>query len=115
MTGGGKPGDAKADRARDEFTRNQRERERSIERLRVRAEMRSEHEEEDTGVVHLRAEERLALREAAHSSAPPSAHKVTAWVIVWTVARKFPPMGAVLVALASIAAYVYLRARGLAP
>lgn len=116
MTGETKPGDAVADKARDVFSRNQRERERTIERLRVRAEMRSEHEDEDTGVAHLRADQRLALRDAeaaAKESGPPG--KQPAWTVVVTVVRKFPPWGSVIVALAAIAAYVLLRLRGALP
>lgn len=61
MTGDTKPGDALADRARDEFDKNRKARELAVERLKIRAEMRSEHgEEEDTGVIHLRADERVA-------------------------------------------------------
>jgi hypothetical protein len=41
------------------------------------------------------------------SEPPPS--KLSPLVVVWVVARKFPPWGAVIVALAGIAAYVMLR------
>lgn len=66
MTGDTKPGDAIADKTRDEFEKNRRERELAIERLKVRAELKSAHEEEpDTGVVHLTAEQRMAERESS--------------------------------------------------
>jgi hypothetical protein len=50
--------------------------------------------------------------ERSTSDAPA---KPTVWHITLTGVRKFPPWGAVLVALAIIAAYVTLRLRGLAP
>jgi hypothetical protein len=105
MTGESKPGDAVADKARDEFDKNRRERELAIERLRIRAEMRSENFEEDSKVIHAEADRRVSEREG--SEPPPS--KVSPLVIVLTVVRKFPQWGAVLVALAAIAAYVALR------
>lgn len=110
MTGDSKPGDALADKARDEFDKNRRDRELAIERLKIRAEMRSENWEEDTGVIHQQAEQRLAARAKPDSDAPPS--KVSAYVIVWTVVRKFPAWGSVLVALAAIAALTFLYATG---
>lgn len=42
------------------------------------------------------------------SDAPPPS-KVSPLTIAWLLARKFPPWGAVIVALAGIAAYVLLR------
>lgn len=109
MTGDRNHGDAVADKARDEFDTNRRERERSIERLRVRAEMRSEHEEEDTGVIHLRADERIAKR----ASDPPTRLGVIA--VAFQFANSFPAWGKVIVALASIAAYVALKWAGKVP
>jgi hypothetical protein len=71
MTGGEKPGEAMADKARDEFDRNRREREIAIERLKVRAEIRSspDEDDEDTGVINLRAEQRVAKRESLPAAA----------------------------------------------
>lgn len=104
-----KPGDALADKARDEFDKNRRERELSIERLKVRAEIRSSpDEEEDTGVINLRAQQNMAAREPENTPARPTVLHVTL-----TLARKFPPWGAVLVALAAIVAYVLLRLQGI--
>lgn len=109
MTGETKPGEAAADRWRDQFDKNRRERELATERLRIRAEMRSSHEEEeDTGVIHMRAEQRVAERET--SEPPPS--KVSPLVIVLTVVRKFPAWGAVIVAVAAIIAATLLKLRG---
>lgn len=105
MTGDGKPGDAIADKWREEFAKGQKETDLALTRLEIRAEQRSQHEEEDTGVIHTRAAERVAAREA--ESDPPS--KATPTVIVLTMVRKFPAWGAVLVALAAIAAYVTLK------
>jgi hypothetical protein len=42
------------------------------------------------------------------SDAPPPS-KVSPLAIAWLLVRKFPPWGAVIVALAAIAAYVLLR------
>jgi hypothetical protein len=108
VTGDTKPGDALADKVRDEFDRNRKERERSIERLKIRAEMRSEHgEEEDTGVIHLRAEERLAARA---DSDPPKAAK---GVVAVLNAVKTPVQA--IVALAIIVAIVVLILHGWKP
>jgi hypothetical protein len=109
MTGDSKPGDAVADKWRDVFDRNRRERELAVARLEVRAEQRSAPDvEENTGVIHREALARQAQREAERSadSSPP---RPTVLHVTLAVARKFPPWGAVLVALAAIAAYVALR------
>jgi hypothetical protein len=107
MTGDTKPGDALADRARDEFERNRRERELSIERLRIRAEMRSAHDEdEDTGVIHTRAAERVGRPK----SDPPKAAKGIAHVLS---AVRTPAQA--LVALAIVAAIVVLILHGWKP
>jgi hypothetical protein len=109
MTGDGKPGDASADKAREEFTRNQKESELALTRLEIRAEQRSSNWEEDSGVIHAEALQRVAAREV-ESDAPPS--KASPTVIVLTMVRKFPAWGAVLVALAGIGAYVALKLLG---
>jgi hypothetical protein len=107
MTGDTKPGDALADQTRDEFDRNRRERELTIERLRIRAEMRSSHEEdEDTGVIHQRAAERVAVTK----SDPPKAAKGIAHVLG---AVRTPAQA--LVALAIVAAIVVLILHGWKP
>lgn len=109
MTGDSKPGDALADKARDEFDKNRRERELAIERLRIRSEMRSENFEEDSQVIHLQAAQNIAQRE--NSELP----KPTVLTVVVTVFKSFPPWGAVLVALAAIAAYAWLKSIGRVP
>lgn len=96
------------DKWRDTFEQNRRETDLSLTRLEVRAEQRSENFEEDSAVIHLEAAKRVAEREG--SDPPPS--KASTGVIVLTVVRKFPAWGAVIVALAAIAAYVLLRLRG---
>jgi hypothetical protein len=107
MTGDTKPGDALADRTRDEFDSNRRERELSIERLRIRAEMRSAHdEEEDTAVIHRRAEERVA----PPKSDPPKAAKGIAHVLG---AVRTPAQA--LVALAIVVGIVVLILHGWKP
>lgn len=109
MTGDSKPGDAVADQWRDKFEKNRRETDLSLTRLEVRAEQRSAPDiEENTGVIHVEAAKRVAAR-GADSDPPPS--KPTPLVIVLTIVRKFPAWGAVIVALAAIAAYVVLQLR----
>lgn len=107
MTGDSKPGDAVADKWRDTFEKNRKESDLPLTRLEIRAEQRSSNELEDTGVIHLKAEERMALK--ALDSDPP-ASKATPTVIVLTLVRKIPTgWGAVVVVLAGIAAYVWLH------
>lgn len=108
MTGETKPGDALADRARDEFDKNRRERELAIERLRIRSEMRSENWEEDTGVIHKQADERMQQRDEA----PTKAGILSAAL---AFANGFPAWGKVIVALAAIAAYVVLKLAKVVP
>ena len=55
MTGDSKPGDAKADMSRDEFDKNRRDREEAITRLEIRAEMRSQGDDEISEVIDQRA------------------------------------------------------------
>ena len=101
-SGGTKPERARADRLREQFEANYRSRQLANERLRIRAELKSVGDDEpDTGVVHAEALKRTT------SSEPPS--KASPLVVVYTVAKKFPPWGAVIVALAAIAAYVALQ------
>lgn len=107
MTGESKPGKASADKWRDEFEKNRKESDNSLTRLEVRAEMKSFGEEENSAVIDQRTLEAQHKKE----SEPPS--KVSPLHIVLAVVRKFPPVGAVIVAvvlgLAGIAAYVALQ------
>lgn len=102
-SGGEKPGDAKADLTREVFARNDDALDNAITRLEIRADMKSLGEEEISAVIDQRALEVQRQKE----SDPPS--KATPMVVVLTVVRKFPAWGAVLVALAAIAAYVVLK------
>lgn len=102
-----KPGEASADKWREVFEKNRKETDVSLTRLDIRAEQKSSGELEDTGVIHLKAEERLALQRMVETEPPVS--KASPYVIVLTVVRKFPAWGAVIVALAAIAAYVVLK------
>lgn len=117
MTGDTKPGDALADKARDIFDKNRRERELAVERLRIRAEMRSEHgEEEDTGVIHREALQRQARQETA--SEPPASKGGVVVLVIGTVrsaVNKLSPFQTLVVILAAIAAYVVLKLRGAVP
>jgi hypothetical protein len=110
MTGDKEHGDAVADKWRDRFEKAQRETDNALTRLDVRADMKSFGEDEDSAVIDQRT---LEAQRRQESDAPPS--KVSVLVIVWTVAKKFPPVGAVLVALACVAAYVLLKLKGVAP
>lgn len=102
---GEKRENATADKWREKFAQNRRERELSTERLRIRAEMRSQDLEEDTGVIHREALERQRKKE----SDPPSGK-----VRVATAVLKLLPegWGRVVVVLAVIAAVTYLVGKG---
>ncbi len=108
---GDKPGDAVADKWAEEFERNRREREKKLTRLEVRAEMKSRGEEEISEVITQRALEAQRKKD----SEPPS--KANPVVVVLAIVRKFPPWGAVIVAvvlgLAALGAYVVLRLQGI--
>lgn len=105
MTGDKARGDAVADKWRDTFEKHRRESDLELMKLEIRADMRSSpDEDEDTGVIEQRALEAQRKKD----SEPPSS-KASPLVIVLTVVRKFPAWGAVIVALAAIAAYVYLN------
>ncbi len=103
MSGESKPGEASADKWRDEFEKNRKETDTSLTRLEVRAEMQSAGEEELSDVI----DQETLQRQRTKESEPPS--KASPMVIVLTVAKKFPAWGAVIVALAGIAAYVVLQ------
>jgi len=106
MSGSGKPGESLADKWRETFEKNRKESDLSLTRLEVRAEMKSAGEDELSDVIDRETLERQKVKEAIESS-PPS--KASPYVIVLTVVRKFPAWGAVIVALAAIAAYVALK------
>lgn len=100
-----KPGDAVADRARDEFDRNRRERDLATEKLRQRADMRSNpDEEEDTGVIELRAREALATK--PDSDAPKAAKGIA------TVLNAVRTPAQAIVAVAIVVAIVVLILQG---
>lgn len=105
MTGGEKPGEAKADQWRDRFDKGRRESEVAIERLRIRAEMRSEHEVEDTGVIHLRAQERVTEREG---SVPAPARGIR---VVLTAVDSWQKVAALLILVAGLLAGYWLKSR----
>lgn len=107
MTGETKPGEALADKLRDSFEKQRKETDTALTRLEIRAERRSSGEEELSDVIDRETLQRQKAKEA--ESEPPS--KASPLVIVLTIVRKFPPMGAVIVALALIAAYVALQLR----
>jgi len=68
--GSTKPGDAVADRSRDEMRQLERGFENAVQRLHIRADMRSNpDEEEDTGVI-----ERRVLEAQGKRSDPPSGY-----------------------------------------
>lgn len=103
---GVKRGDAVADQWRDKSDRNRRERELAIERLRQRANMRSNpDEEEDTGVIERRALEAQRRKD----SEPPSGKARVAVSVLKLLPEGW---GRVLVVLAAIAAVTYLVGKG---
>lgn len=107
MTGETKPGDAIADKLRDAFEKGRKETDTALTRLEVRAELKSSGEEELSDVIDRETLQRQKAKET--DSEPPG--KASPLIIVLTIVKKFPPMGAVLVALALIAAYVALQLR----
>lgn len=108
MTGDANRGDAVADRWSDEFNKNRRETDIALTRLEVRAELRSVSEEdEDTGVVHRVAEERVAARTG---SEPPKGAK---GIVAVLNAVKTPAQA--IVALAIVVALVVLVLHGWKP
>jgi hypothetical protein len=107
MTADSKPGDAVADKWREEFEKNRKESDLALTRLEVRAEMKSSGEEELSDVIDREALERHRVKALVVESTPPD--KASPMVIVLTVAKKFPAWGAVIVALAGIAAWVAVK------
>lgn len=105
--GEAKPGDAAADKWRERFEKLRRDEERALDRLDVRADMKSMGEDEISEVIEQRTLERQQKREG--SDPPPS--KATPLVIVLAGVRKMPAWGVVIVALAAIAAYVFIQTR----
>jgi hypothetical protein len=110
VTGGEKPGDAKADQWRERFEKGRKESDLALERLKIRAEMRSANWEEDSSVIHMQA---AANMKAKESEAPSS--KTNVFIIIGTAVKKLPPWGTVIVLLAAIAAYVFLRIQHAVP
>jgi len=100
-----KHGDASADKWRERFEKLRREDDRGNDRLEVRAEMKSMGEDEVSAVIDQRALEKQQQREK--SDPPPS--KSSPLIVVLTVAKKFPPWGAVIVALAALATWAYVK------
>ncbi len=110
MTGDQKRGDAVADKWRDTFDKNRRETDLELMKLQIRADMRSNpDEEEDSAVIDQRALEAQRKKESEPPGSPGVLH------IVFTGVRKLPPWGAVLVAVVAIAAYTVLALRGVLP
>lgn len=58
-------------------------------------------------------EQRISTVGAAPKSDPPARAGLIGVVVVFV--KSFPPWGSVLVALAALAGYVFLRSRGMAP
>lgn len=109
-SGSDSPERARADLLANKYAKNREERERANARLEVRAEMRSSNELEDTGVINLRAEDAMKLKQAAEQSEPPA--KLSAWTVVYLAAKRSPPWGIVIVLCALIAAYTMLKLKG---
>jgi hypothetical protein len=103
MTGNGKPGDAKADVAREKFESNDRILDGAIMKLEFRAEMKSAGEEEISSVI----DQRVLEAQRRKSSLPP---KDKLWAIPVVIVRRVSPTAlAWLAALALIlGAVVYI-------
>lgn len=96
---------ARGERLREEYASLDRQRALAIERVKVRADLKSVGDDEpDTGRIEVEA-----IRRTQGSEPPPD--RISPLVIVLTVAKKFPAWGAVIVALAAIGAYVFLQSR----
>ena len=106
MPNGEKPGDAVAEKWAARFEKGRREEERSIDRLDVRADMKSFGEEEISEVIDQRAIERTKQREG---SDPPSGNAKAAATILKLLPEGW---GRVVVVLAGIAALTFLAAKG---
>jgi len=113
----GRRGRRLADKWRDVFDRNRRERELAGVLLEIRAERRSAPDlEEDTGVIHREALARQAKR--GSDSEPPSSKGGVVVLVIGTVrsaVNKRSPFQTLVVILAAIAAYVVLKLRGAVP
>ncbi len=106
MTGSEKPGDAVADKWQERIDKLRKETDLPLTRLEVRAELKSAGEEELSDVIDRETLERQRVKQAAFSD-PPT--KASPSIIVLTVVRKFSGLGALIVALAAIAAYVAIQ------
>jgi hypothetical protein len=107
MTGESKPGEAKADKWREEFERNRKESDISLTRLEVRAEMRSVGDfEEDTGVIHKVAEQQVAKRD---SEAPKSKGSVIGVLNVALGFKQWPQVVALAIIVGGLLVYLFLR------
>lgn len=123
----GSSGNGKAGTLRERFAHNQAERERAIARLEG-----ADWEEEEITAEHILEAVKVGAAAATgkhsamskdqaeeitltdHGTAPkpdsdPPPSKLSPLVVVWVIVRKFPPWGAVAVALAGILAYVVLH------
>ncbi len=107
MTGDSKRGDAVADKWRETFQRNRRETDVTLTRLEVRAEQRSADFEEDSAVIHMEADKRVASRAG---SEPPKGAK---GIVAVLNAVKTPAQA--IVALAIVVALVVLILHGWKP
>lgn len=102
-----KPGDAVADRSRDEMRQLERGFENAVQKLHIRADMRSNpDEQEDTGVIERRALEAQRKKD----SEPPSGRAKAATAVLKLLPEGW---GRVIVVLAGIAAATYLAGKGL--
>lgn len=104
MPGSEKPGDAKADVAREKFKRNNDALDDAITRLEIRAEMKSLGEDEVSAVIDQRALEAQRKKE----SEPPSGYARQATWFIRSV-RGWPQAVVGLAALALAAWWMWLH------
>lgn len=106
-SGSDAPGRARADRLREEYEKNRRERDLANERLKVRAELKSITDEEpDTGVVHAEAVHRIA---AAKSEPAPAL--VSAGTKILKAVQSPVQLGALAILAALLAFVAWLKWR----
>lgn len=105
MTGETKPGEAVADRWRETFEKNRKETDLSLTRLEVRAEQRSSDFEENSAVIHMEANKRIAEREG---SIPAPARGIR---VVLTAVDSWQKVAALLILVVGLLAGYWLKSR----
>ncbi len=99
--GSTKPGDASADKWRDVFDKHRKESDAALTRLEVRAEMKSQGEEEISSVIDQRALEAQRRKE----SSPPDYATQATW-FVRAIKSPWQALVGIVLIIAALLAYV---------